>query len=360
MHEPGELIVAMPALVGFVPERSLVVVVLARPQPPKSSSVISAVMRFDLDQNRRGKQGLAAVLAGEVARICAAEEATEVLAMIIDDRMRDPSRTPTRGSVKPWATLVAAFARQLAREKVTLTGAWAVSAIEAGQRWWSLHDTDHEGTLSDPADSMVSFAHVLNGHPIHSSRKQLTDLVVQNSDSAKEVAAHLAEAQSAGHNRFVSAIRRADPDSYHRRALEKVLHQIATLASGAVPTAREMAELAVVLRDRTVRDALLALAVGEHAAAADQLWVTLVQSLSGTDRAEAAVLLGYSAYVRGDGPLAGIALDAALDTDPSHSMAILLDTALRNGMHPQDIRRLADHGLGIASDLGIDLGPTHR
>lgn len=102
-----------------------------------------------------------------------------------------------------------------------------------------------------------------------------------------------------------------------------MLYQIADLDSGAGFTARQMAELAAILRDRTVRDALFALAAGEHAAAAEQLWVSLVQSLSGSDRADAAALLGYSTYLRCDGPLAGIALQAALEANPSHSMAIL-------------------------------------
>ncbi|WP_435591882.1 DUF4192 domain-containing protein [Nocardia sp. bgisy118] len=359
VDDPGELIAALPALIEFVPERSLMAVLLRRPQTPGSSSTIGPVLRFDLDQDG-GKRGLAAAIASAVAGICAAEESTEVLAVIIDDRMRQPRRTRTPGGAKAWGALIAAFAQHLADDEVTLTDAWAVPAIQARQRWWSLLDADHRGTLPDPATSMVTFAYVLNGRPIRATRSQLTDLVVQDRDSAQEVAAHLEDALSAGHDRYVAAIRRADPGSFRRRALERVLYRVADLDSGVLPTVRQMAELAVVLRDRMVRDALLALAVGEHSALAEQLWVILVQSLPGRDRAEAAVLLAYSAYVRGDGSLAGIALGAALETDPSHSMAIGLDTALRSGMRPEELRRLADHGLGIAGHLGIDLGPIRR
>ncbi|MFF0533591.1 DUF4192 domain-containing protein [Nocardia amikacinitolerans] len=359
VDDPGELIAALPALIEFVPERSLVVVVLRRPTAPGSGSTIGPVLRFDLDQDG-GKRGLAAAIASAVAGICAAEDAAEVLAVVIDDRMRAPRRPRTRSGATPWGTLIAAFARQLKQEEVTLKGAWAVQAIQARQRWWSLPDADHQGTLPDPATSMVTFAYVLNGRPIRTTRSQLTDLIVQDRDSAQEVAAHLEDALSARHDRYGAAIRRADPGSFRRRALERVLYRIADLDSGVLPTVRQMAELAVVLRDRMLRDALLALAVGEHAAVAEQLWVILVQSLPGRDRAQAAVLLAYSAYVRGDGSLAGIALGAALETDPSHSMAILLDTALRSGMRPQELRRLADHGLGIAGHLGIDIGPIRQ
>ncbi|WP_051183209.1 DUF4192 family protein [Nocardia vinacea] len=95
-------------------------------------------------------------------------------------------------------------------------------------------------------------------------------------------------------------------------------------------------------------------------APAENLWVALTQALSGSDRADAATLLGYGAYIRGDGPLAGVALQAALDADPAHSMAILLETSLRTGMRPDTLRRLAYCGLGIAADLGIDLGSGVR
>ena len=38
------------------------------------------------------------------------------------------------------------------------------------------------------------------------------------------------------------------------------------------------------------------------------------------------------AYLRGDGPLAAVALEAALAEDPAHRMAGLLDTALQGGV----------------------------
>lgn len=141
---------------------------------------------------------------------------------------------------------------------------------------------------------------------------------------------------------------------------EFVLWQIAHVESGAVPTVPEIAELVAALRDRAVRDTMFALAVGDHAAAAESLWLTLVRALSGSDRAEVAALLGYSAYIRGDGPFAGIALDAALLADPFHPMAILLETSLRAGMRPEALRRLARSGYDTAACLGIELGPAVR
>ena len=72
---------------------------------------------------------------------------------------------------------------------------------------------------------------------------------------------------------------------------------------------------------------------------------------------EALVQLAFSAYARGDGPLAGVSLEAALRCEPGHRMAGMLDTALQSGLRPQDIRKLADTGYRLADRLGGRLPP---
>ena len=97
--------------------------------------------------------------------------------------------------------------------------------------------------------------------------------------------------------------------------------------------------------------------MGDGAGPAESLWADLSRRLPGPWRAEALVLLAFSAYARGDGPLAGIALDAALSCEPGHNMAGKLDQALRSGMRPEEIRDLARTGYRIAAELGIPLPP---
>ncbi|MEV4241349.1 DUF4192 domain-containing protein [Nocardia sp. NPDC049737] len=361
IDEPGELIAAVPAMVGFTPQRSLVVAVLASSLDPERAPIIDAVARFDLAPASGPRRGLAAAYAQCVAQICATEGTSEVLAVIVDDRVRQPCRTRGRGAgVGPWGTLIAAFARRLARQEVFLAGAWAVGAIEAGQRWWSLLDAKQRGALPDPATSMVTVAHVLAGRPIRRTRSELTDLLTPDTELAQQVAVHLDAALALARQRHTAALRHGDLDRHQRRALELVLSQIANIDSGAALSATDCAELAAALRDRTVRDSLFALAVGDHAAVAEHLWIVLARACSGSDRADAATLLGYSAYIRGDGPLAGVALHAALDAEPAHSMATLLEISLRTGMRPDTLHRLAHCGLGIAAELGVDLGPAIR
>jgi hypothetical protein len=106
-----------------------------------------------------------------------------------------------------------------------------------------------------------------------------------------------------------------------------------------------------------VRDILYALAVGESAGEAESLWAALARALPLPWRVEALVLLAFSAYARGDGPLAGVSLEAALRCAPDHRMAGMLDTALQSGLRPEQIRELAGTGYRLAKRLGVRLPP---
>jgi hypothetical protein len=111
------------------------------------------------------------------------------------------------------------------------------------------------------------------------------------------------------------------------------------------------------LADIRVRDTLYALAVGDNAAHAEALWALLSRALPTPWRVESLVLLAFSAYARGDGPLAGVALEAALRCGGEHRMATMLDTALQSGMRPEQIRELAATGYRLAERLGVQLPP---
>ncbi|MGY1895399.1 DUF4192 domain-containing protein [Nocardia gipuzkoensis] len=354
VDDPGELIAAVPAMLGFTPERSVIVLVL-RPGTA-DGAIVDAVVRFDLD-SPGGRRVRGATLAAAVARICAHDEAAEVLAVVVDDRAVEPEAGADRHGCAGgrFDVLVGSLGRRLAAGDIALGGVWAVRAITAGQRWWALAGPERRGVLRDPAASLVALTHVLDGRQIRGSRSELTAVVAMDPLARAEVAAHMEDALGQARERAARAARRGDPIGYSRQALDYVLWQIANTASGAAPMAPEFAKIVVALRDRSVRDTMFALAVGDHADAAEAVWAALTRAASGTDRAEAAALLGYSAYVRGDGPLAGIALEAALEADPGHPMAMLLDTSLRLGMRPEQLRRLAHSGYRTAAGLGVDL-----
>jgi hypothetical protein len=151
--------------------------------------------------------------------------------------------------------------------------------------------------------------------------------------------------------------RRNDPDGCTRRDVHNTIAVAGQVGGGRELSDAQLARLACALTDIRVRDILYALAVGASAAAAEALWAALSRALPDPWRAEALGLLAFSAYVRGDGPLAGVALEAALRSDPAHRMAGMLDTALQSGMRPERIRGLADSSYRLADQLGVQLPP---
>ncbi|MGH3433043.1 MAG: DUF4192 family protein, partial [Thermocrispum sp.] len=104
-----------------------------------------------------------------------------------------------------------------------------------------------------------------------------------------------------------------------------------------------------------VRDSCLATAATPDSPlskAASRLWQALARALPVPERAEAACLAGFAAYQGGDGAMARIALDVALDANPSHVLSGLLDRALSHGFHPRELRALAQHDeIGLCAQL---------
>lgn len=349
--DPRECIAAVPALLGFVPRRSLVVYLLRQPPGGTGPASLSAVARHDLEPPGRGGWTR---LATHLTALCVRENTVAVLALIVDDRAGAPhSGTPGVRSGRH-RYLMRALERALAAEHIMLDEVWAVREIAAGQPWWAVEDPEVTGVQSDPAASPVALAEAVDGYRIKASRADLEGLVALDAQLCAEVRPEVDKAGLVAGQRFRTAIFRDELDRYRRSLLDRVLDRVAVLASDGTVDARALAETVVALRDPTVRDAVFALAGGHRAEAAARMWAQLCRVTTGSDRAEAATLLGYSAYTRGDGVLAGIALRAALESDPDHTIARLLDTALGAGMPPREVRKLAYSGRAKAAELGVE------
>ena len=95
-----------------------------------------------------------------------------------------------------------------------------------------------------------------------------------------------------------------------------------------------IAELLVSLRFTVVRDLAWSLMDPSHAAAHERLWTDLTRRAPARCRPAPASLLAFTAWQRGNGALANVALDLALDADRRYSMAQLLHSALAAGAPP--------------------------
>lgn len=353
LSDPGDFIAAIPAMLGFRPEQSLVLGILAAAGADSQSTVLDVVARFDLRQMSEGHRVSGAALATVAAPMCVRPGCAGVLAVVVDDEAHQPA-----ASAPGQDPAVAALQQRLAADDIALHGAWAVHSIGPRQRWWSVLGADRRGWVPDPKASAVTVSHVLDGRQVRGDRAELTAVIAVEAENRARVSAELGPALERAHELYVTAARSGEPLTYSRSALNYVLWQIANIDSGVLLSPREIAEIVAALRDRHVRDTMFAAPGTAQADAAERLWAEMTRTVPAPDRAEAAALLGYCAYVRGDGPLAGVALEAALDAEAAHPMATLLQTALGSGMRPSQLRKLAWCGREAAADLGVHLGPS--
>lgn len=331
---PGALIAALPAVLGFVPEKSMVLVSLEEGR-------IGAVMRADLSDDLGDN-------IGRLAEIVATSGAQSVVAVIVD---ADGALCPMcADDHQRWCDTLT---EELQGRGVDLYAAHVVDRVEAGGTWRCVDGCGDGGQVDDPAASPLAAAAVLDGRRLYGSRADLRAVVVAADPAVVAALGESVRACAAARD----ADWQSDPDGRGRRDVEYTISVAQRVLDGAPPDDAELARVASGLTDIAVRDTLYALAVGSEAAAAEALWALLARRLPDPWRVEALVLLAFSAYARGDGPLAGIALESALQSDPGHRMAGMLDIALQSGMRPEQIRELTGTGYRLAKRLGVRLPP---
>lgn len=334
LNRPGALIAALPAVLGFVPEKSLVLVSVER-------GAMGSLMRVDLSPELVGS-------VHQMAEVAAAARPDAAIAVIVD---ADGARCPTCGAEH--RELAAALTESLAAQAITLWAVHVVDRVARGGRWHCADGCGARGSVDDPSASPLAVAAVLDGRRLYDRRADLEKVIAVVDRARCDTVAELVSATLES----CVAARRDDPDGCSRRDIEDAMAAAVHVANGREPSDAELARLACALGDVRVRDTLYALAVGDGAVEAESLWAALSRTLPDPWRVEALGLLAFSAYARGDGPLAGMALQAALRSDPGHRMAGMLDTALQSGLRPQQIRELAITGYRLARQLGVRLPP---
>ena len=128
-----------------------------------------------------------------------------------------------------------------------------------------------------------------------------------------------------------------DGNASAAESLQRWRDVVESVASGAcLPGPRARAQLLVSLRNVSVRDALLAEIV-EGPDAFDPVLAWLASSCPQPDAAPVLTLTALPAWLRGDGARAGQVLEVALAADSGYRLAQLLDCGLRAGVPPGEI-----------------------
>ncbi|WP_186626641.1 DUF4192 domain-containing protein [Rhodococcus sp. BP22] len=355
----GDLIAAIPAMLGFAPSRSLLLICLDG--RIGESLTIGTVMRHDLsfpdpDLTQRSVSTEMADVIDRFAALCLRDEVRKAIAVIVDDGTRTDDGTKTSvaagRSDARYQALGSRLEDRLQARGTHLLDTFLTANIAHGCAWISLTEPRERGTVSDPRSSAVTLAYVLGGRAMLDSREALEDLLQPlDTEVSRQVRA------------CIGAARDADMPS-ERTSIERILQEIGRWAQSPLDQPRslelsavQIAEFGVSLTRLMVRDSMLALVLHDCAATAEQLWSHLSRTLPAPERACPATLLGFSAYSRGDGVMAGVAIELALAADPDYSLARLLDSALNAGARPEMIREVALSGYAVAELCGVRLSP---
>jgi hypothetical protein len=328
LRDPAQLIAATPSLLGFCPTDSLVVIA----HRPPTGNRIGLVLRGDLPPPRYRKQ-----LARSLVPPLLAEHAVGVTQLVVGGHGGE--RAP--GTGKPvHSALVKVVTDVLHRAGIPTKHALWVPEVSADARYRCYQDSTCTGRLPDPATTVAAATIASTGKVTFSSRTAMSRLLEPVDTATLARRSDLLDAWSDDPHGD-------DGDRSLDRDRREVLAALGQARDSTLRlTDKQAAGLAWALSDRSVRDDCLALALppgGQRSHDAERLWLQLVRGTPAPERAESACLLGYSAYVRGEGAFAGMALEAALHASPEHVLAGLLSDSIRLGVPPEQLTRLAPH-----------------
>ena len=146
LNRPGALIAALPAVLGFVPEKSLVLVTIDRKE-------LGCVMRVDLSPELL--DGI-----GQIAEVAAAASPDSAIAVVVD-----AAGAGCRLCNDEYRDLGDALSESLAGHAIDLIAFHIVDTVGPGGRW---HCPDGSwGTVDDPSASPLAMAAVLDGRRLY-------------------------------------------------------------------------------------------------------------------------------------------------------------------------------------------------
>ena len=320
VREPGELVAAVPVLLGFHPRRSLVLIATGG----ASGRRLGLTLRVDLPSPEH-----AGPVGADAVQSLLLDAPTGAAVLVVAD---------SAGTGPPHSELVDLVVNALEARSVDVHTVLWTEGTSAGARWACYDPCGCAGVVPDGSATPFTAAAVAGGRVVRGDREELEQLVAPaDPERIRRREALLIRAVD-------DALDRSDPDAGVHTGSSDAIAAIdsAVLDAGrgrlVLDDARVLA-LAAALTVPAVRDAALLRCIGPAPVAAEQLWTALVRETPDPEAAEPAVLLALSAMLRGDGALANVALDRAEQAWPGHRLAGILRPVLL-GMRPEEIRAL--------------------
>lgn len=315
LRDLSELVAGIPYIIGFPPTNSLVLFAFHR----CPELVLSTTLRVDLPKPEH-----ASLVAAEVATAVARNEVETAIAVVVGDAGAEHGK------------LIDMLRKALAEKEIMLTHAFWVPKVAHGEQWQCYDDPLCSDTVPDPQTSALAAATAVAGDTAYPSREAIV--------------AHLAadpEEVLARRKALLTAYRPSPAQPYTEddvcADLELLGYALDMAMNSYDPptlTDHQLVRLALAMSETAVKDECMATVFSEDAMFAERLWTALVRALPTPERAEPAFLLAMSAYLRGAGVLAALALKIVMESNPLHGTAVLLDYALQRGVPPNDLRTL--------------------
>jgi Domain of unknown function (DUF4192) len=329
LTDPGELAAGLPNLIGFRPQESLVLVTLAG----VTGGRVGMTVRVDLPPPEH-----AGVVAAALADAVSREEAAAALVAVVSEAADEPSAFGAQAVDLPH--------RGLLRQVVLALGARGTAVRESllvrRGRWWS-YECPHAccapnaGTPLPAGPGQLEVASVVAGQVVAIDRSALAARIARPEVGAAAMAAVCLRAGE----EHAAAVAASGADEVAVQAWAAVLTAVEQLRPRSAPRLPDAVVARVVwgLCDVAVRDRALVLATGPDADVAEALWAECTRRAPAPLDAAPATLLAVHAWLRGDGAMAGIALDRALASEPGYALAELLAEGLKVCLPPAELRR---------------------
>ncbi len=326
----GGLLAAIPAMLGFHPQESLVMVCLSGPRRR-----VGPVIRVDLTDPTDSVAGRA----GTVQRLQShADRHSEEVALVCY----------TEHSARPrlFQDLLAAFAAsgRTVLDAVTVRGGRLFTFTGSGRLPAVAEQDGRCGAPPDANDRQVlamSAATVFNGRGILADRQALRDSIAGPTGVAGERASAALHAAAAGLLGQVGPAGPIDRNRFSQMAtlnIERALTEVAGSGTVAPPLC---ALISLLLCDIEIRDDLIGRTVTDPVPPWLPMLIAVARATPDVDAAEVCAVLAVAAYRHGDGALAQVAVDRCLASEPHHRLAHLMMGVMDAGMPPENLVGLA-------------------
>jgi hypothetical protein len=345
VSDPGELAAAVPHLLGFRPSESVVLIALGG----RTGNRVGLTVRADIPPPEH-----AADLARWLVRSIRSDEPRAVVLAVVSEApdsaagplevFRREARLPHRPLLRELTSALTAAALPLREALLVRSG-----------RWWSYDCAEPccapgRGTPMPDGVTALEAASVVSGSVVAADREALIARIARLDGPARD--AMEAVTWRVGDRHATAAA--TDRDATTRRSWATVLRMVRRCrpGPGSRPLSdRDVAGVLWALADVRVRDRALTLALGDDAPAAEILWTECTRRGPAPLDAAPATLLAVSAWLRGDGAMANVALERALHSRPTYSFAQLLAQGLAACLPPEQLRELIGATAADPDDL---------